>query len=120
MPESAEEFYARIAAATDATGRLRLRSGVEEWDTFPLESPSWRLRPIEPLQDSDPPRRAESAGDCWCSRGDDELDHGPARIVWRDDHWLLGASQESSLPVTLFLEPRHHEDLAEGVPGPCR
>ncbi|HVD64326.1 MAG TPA: hypothetical protein VNC14_08535 [Lapillicoccus sp.] len=113
MPESAEEFYARIAAAADDEGRLAFRRGVEDWETFPLDSSSWRLRPIGPLLDSERPRSAEDVADCWCRRVDANLDHGQAKIVWRDAHWVLGASRESGIPVTLFLEPRRHADLVD-------
>ena len=113
MPESAEEFYARIAAAADDEGRLAFRRGVEDWETFPLDSSSWRLRPIGPLLDSERPRSAEDVADCWCRRVDANLDHVQAKIVWRDAHWVLGASRESGIPVTLFLEPRRHADLVD-------
>jgi diadenosine tetraphosphate (Ap4A) HIT family hydrolase len=113
MPESADEFYARIAAATDGEGRLAFRPGVEEWETFPLDSHSWRLRPIGPLLDTERPRSAENAADCWCREGDGDLDHVLAKIVWRDARWVLGASRDTGIPVTLFLEPRRHGDLAD-------
>ena len=113
MPESADEFYARIAAAADDEGRLAFRPGVEDWETFPLASPSWRLRQIGPLLDAERPRSAENAADCWCREVDADLDHVHAKIVWRDAHWVLGASRDTGIPVTLFLEPRRHGDLAD-------
>jgi diadenosine tetraphosphate (Ap4A) HIT family hydrolase len=120
MPETAQDFYARIAAAVDDQGRLGFRSGVEEWTTFPLspaEDQSWQVRPIGPLLDADQPRRAEDSAECWCAREDGDLDHGPVRIAWRDEHWLLAATQETALPVTLFLEPRQHTDLSDICPA---
>jgi hypothetical protein len=79
MPESAEEFYARIAVAAGDEGRLAFRRGVEDWETFPLDSPSWRLRPIGPLLDAERPRSAEDVADCWCRRVDADLDHVHAK-----------------------------------------
>jgi diadenosine tetraphosphate (Ap4A) HIT family hydrolase len=116
MPESAKDYYARIAAATDDDDRLAFRRGVDEWDTFPLSpagGQSWQVRPIGPLLDADHPRRAEDAADCWCAGADDDLDHGQAHIVWRDEHWLIAASHETALPITLFVESRHHADLPD-------
>ena len=69
QPESAEEFYARVAAATDADGRLPV--AVEEmpgWDIFPFELDSLRLKPLQPLADEEPPRGGEDPADCWCAR----------------------------------------------------
>jgi hypothetical protein len=113
MPESAEEFYGRIAAAADDEGRLAFPGGVDQWETFPLDSDSWRLRPIGPLLDAERPRSAENVVDCWCRHADANLDHVQASVVWRDAHWVLGASREIGIPITLFLEPRRHGDLAD-------
>ena len=47
QPESAEDFYARVAAATDSDGRLPV--AVEEmpgWDIYPFELETLRLKPL--------------------------------------------------------------------------
>jgi hypothetical protein len=65
-PESAEDFYARIAAATDTDGRLPV--AVEEmpgWDIYPYEVDSLRLKPLRPLADAEPNRSGENPAECW-------------------------------------------------------
>ena len=65
--ETADEFHARVAAATDAEGRLPV--AIEEmpgWDIFPFELDGLRIKPLEPLQDVEPPREGEDPADCFC------------------------------------------------------
>jgi hypothetical protein len=63
-PESAEDFYARVLAATGPERRLSV--AVEEmpgWDIFPFEIDSLRIKPLQPLADEEPPRAAEDPAD---------------------------------------------------------
>ena len=58
--ESAEEFHARVAAATDDEGRLPVAIELMPgWDIFPFELDGLRIKPLEPLLDAEPaaPRR---------------------------------------------------------------
>ncbi|GAB2468697.1 hypothetical protein [Xylanimonas ulmi] len=106
-PESAESYYARLAAATDAGGRLPLvTDGPLSWDVFPFEAASLRLKPLEPLADVEPPRRGEDPAECWCASPDGA--HGE---VWGNERWVLRLVEPSSLPLTLSLGPRAHHDL---------
>lgn len=108
-PETIEDYYARIVAATDDEGRLPV--AVEEmpgWDIYPYELESLRLKPVQPLADAEPPRRGEQAGDCWCA--------GPPRpqdgtTVWSNDRWQLRLATETGLPVQFTLGPVEHHDL---------
>lgn len=34
-------------------------------------------------------------------------------MVWFDEHWMLAAAQDSSLPFGAFLMPRRHADLQD-------
>jgi hypothetical protein len=110
QPESAEEFYARVAAATDADGRLPV--AVEEmpgWDIFPFELDTLRLKPLQPLADEEPARGGENPADCWCAGPPD-----PAREEWRvwsNDGWQLHLDSEMRLPIGLSLGPNEHCDL---------
>ena len=87
-PESAEDFYARVLAATGPDGRLEV--AVEEmpgWDIFPFEIDSLRLKPLQPLAESEPPRGGEDPADCFCARPRD-----PAvaeRLVWSNERWVF-------------------------------
>jgi hypothetical protein len=110
-PESAEDYYARIAAATASDGRLPV--AVEEmpgWDIFPFEVDSLRMKPLQPLADVEPSRGGEDRATCWCADPDAWPGSGADDVVWADDRWRLKAL-ESGLPVMLVLEPREHCDL---------
>jgi hypothetical protein len=113
--ETPEEFYARVAAATDDEGRLPV--AVEEmpgWDIFPFEIDSLRIKPLRPLGDDEPPRRGEAADDCWCTDPTAQLPTGGT--AWSNERWRLVLSQEARVPVVLFLEPLAHCDLATVPP----
>lgn len=87
QPESIEDYYARIAAAT-VDGRLPV--AVEEmpgWDIFPYEIDSLRIKPLQPLAAAEPPRRGEDAAQCWCVTG--EVDDSEARMA---DSWVRGSA----------------------------
>jgi hypothetical protein len=109
-PESAEEFYARVAAATGPDGRLAV--AVEEmpgWDIYPFEIDSLRMKPLQPLADAEPPRGGEDPAACWCARPPD-----PAvddRLVWSNERWRLQLDQSLRLPIGLTLGPWVHCDL---------
>ncbi|HEU5144949.1 MAG TPA: hypothetical protein VFT81_07210 [Dermatophilaceae bacterium] len=114
QPETAQEYYARIAAACDAEGRLPV--AVEEmpgWDIYPYEVDSLRLKPLRPLADEDPPRRGEAAADCWCVNGFGEDD---GTRVWSNGRWALALRRQTGLPVMMHLSPREHHDLPT-LPG---
>ena len=109
-----EDYYARIAAATDDDGRLPV--AVEEmpgWDIYPYEIGSLRLKPVRPPADEEPPRRGEQVSDCWCVAGIDDTDD---RVVWTNARWRLSMVRETGLPVMLLLVPREHHDLPS-LPG---
>ena len=110
QPESAEDFYARIAAATDAEGRLAV--AVEEmpgWDIFPFEIDSLRIKPLRPLADEEPPRGGEDPAQCWCARAPDPT--VAERVVWSNDRWHLHLDTSMKLPIGLNLGPQEHCDL---------
>lgn len=59
--ETAEEFHARVAAATDDEGRLEVAiEAMPGWDIFPFELDGLRVKPLEPLADAEPPRRGRT------------------------------------------------------------
>jgi len=95
VPETPEEFHARVA------GSLRAPP-VETWDTWPFDG-TIRPRALAPPVDAETPRHGEDPGDCGrCTAGDDEY-------LWTNDHWRLFApSEPTGLPVVVLLEPREH------------
>ena len=110
-PESIEDFYARVAAATDSEGRLPVRmEAMPGWDIFPFELDGLRIRPLEPLADEEAPRRGEDPADCPCAQP--VTPEEAARVVWSNERWTL-VDGGMRLPVTLLLKPRAHHDLAD-------
>jgi hypothetical protein len=109
-PESAEDFYARVRAATGPDGRLTV--AVEEmpgWDIFPFEVDSLRMKPLQPLADREPPRGGEDPRECFCARPHDPaMDEG---LVWSNERWQLHLDTGMKLPIGLSLGPREHCDL---------
>ncbi len=109
--ETAEEFHARVAAATDAAGRLPV--AVEEmpgWDIYPYEIDSLRIKPLQPLADAEPARRGEDPQECGCATG--EWPGESETLVWHNERWRLKLGGDR-LPAMLWLEPRAHHDLAD-------
>jgi diadenosine tetraphosphate (Ap4A) HIT family hydrolase len=109
--ETAEEFHARVAAATDAEGRLPVAiEAMPGWDIFPFELDGLRIKPLEPLADSEEPRRGEDPADCTCR--EPLSPEQAAWIAWSNERWIL-SDIGMKLPVTLILKPRDHHDLAD-------
>jgi diadenosine tetraphosphate (Ap4A) HIT family hydrolase len=107
MPESIEDYYARVIAATDDEGRLAIPvDGIPNWETLPFEVEGLRLKPLVPLADVEPPRLGEDPAQCRCAQPKpDEW------VVWADDHWKIGLFEESGAPLILMLSPRAHHDF---------
>jgi hypothetical protein len=109
-PESAEDYYARVKAATGVDGRLPV--AVEEmpgWDIYPYEIDSLRLKPLQPLADAEPPRGGEDPADCYCARPADPAD--AEWLVWSNERWQLVLDTSMKLPIGVNLGPREHCDL---------
>lgn len=111
MPESAEEVYERIVAASGDGGRLPMPPSGG-WDIFPWEVVDGELVPkaIQPPGD-EPGRYGEDpAKPCpECANGIDA-----ERIVWEDEHWVLThPGQATGLPLVLMLHTRQHEDFGQ-------
>ncbi|PUA79287.1 hypothetical protein [Nocardioides currus] len=109
--ETAEEFHARVAAATDAEGRLPVAfEEMPGWDIFPFELDGLRIKPLQPLADAEPARRGEDPADCWCHQ-----EEVPARIadnvLWSNERWLVTLDHQMRLPMSCNLMPREHCDL---------
>lgn len=111
MPETIEDYYARVMAAVDEEGRLAIPSdGIPYWEIFPFEAEGLRLKPIEPLAEAEKPRDGEGERPCrTCSQVDERnsLDAG----VWHDDHWRITVGPPSGAPLVLMLVPRTHHDF---------
>ncbi len=112
MPETIEDYYARVLAAADDEGRIALNTAeIPNWDIFPFEGEGLRLKPIDPLADVEEPRHGEDPADCPCARGVD-----PDGLVWRDDNWRVQAFDRSGSPLIMMLTPRAHHDFTT-LPG---
>jgi hypothetical protein len=111
-PESAEEFYARVLAATGPDRRLEVAAEeMPGWDIFPFELDSLRMKPLQPLAVEEPPRSGEDPATCWCARpADAAVDE---RLVWSNERWRLHLDQGMRLPIGLNLGPLTHCDLTD-------
>ena len=109
--ETADEFHARVAAATDAEGRLPVAiEAMPGWDIFPFELDGLRIKPLEPLLDAEPPREGEDPADCFC-QSPMPADRA-AQVAWSNERWLLVALG-MKLPVSFILRPVAHHDIAD-------
>lgn len=109
--ETAEEFHARVEAATDDEGRLPVAIELMPgWDIFPFELDGLRIKPLEPLLDAEPTRRGDDPGDCPCQQPPSA--ESSAQVAWSNERWLLKLL-DMRLPVAFILEPRDHHDLAD-------
>ncbi|MDZ5661258.1 hypothetical protein SFC79_05720 [Nocardioides sp. S-58] len=109
--ETAEEFHARVAAATDDEGRLPVAIELMPgWDIFPFELDGLRIKPLEPMVDAEPPRVGDDPEQCPC-RGPLGPEHA-AKVAWSNERWMLELL-DMRLPVAFILKPRDHHDLAD-------
>lgn len=106
MPESAEEFYARVTDQAGPDGRPPLPP-VEEWHGFPFDG-DISVRPLQPPVDVEEPRSGEGNEPCWrCAEDRDDL-------IWRNEDWQVAApSRPTGLPLVLCLESRTHMDFID-------
>ncbi|HET7398395.1 MAG TPA: hypothetical protein VFJ94_07715 [Intrasporangium sp.] len=108
-PESIEDYWARVLAAADGSGRLPVAvTEMPGWEVFPYEVDGLRLKPLAPLADEEPPRRGERREDCWCA-GPALADDGT--LVWSNARWRLELTPDTGLPLGLTLSPMEHHDL---------
>ena len=111
-PESAEEYYARVAAATDDERRLSVApEEMSGWDIFPFEIDSLRIKPLQPLADAEPDRRGEDPRTCWCASEPDP--DFAAQVAWSNERWLLHLIASMRLPIAVSLIPRAHHDVTD-------
>jgi len=108
-------FHARVLAAVDDTGRLP-RPSMAYWEIFPFETADLRVVPVVPPVLPEPARYG--AGGVGCpsceGEGDSDGDGGGGGTVWRDAHWRLRVSaQTSGVPLRLMLLSREHVDFPD-------
>jgi diadenosine tetraphosphate (Ap4A) HIT family hydrolase len=104
MPESPEQFHARVADS------LRTPP-VHEWDTWPFEG-DIRPKRLEPLT-PEPAIQGQDGVDCRaCVKPDSEYLLASER--WR----LTPFGEPSGLPVVVILEPREHYAGPADLPEP--
>lgn len=109
--ETAEEFHARVAAATDDEGRLAVAlEAMPGWDIFPFELDGLRIKPLEPLADAEPDRDGEDPAQCRCLQPPSP--EWAQQVAWSNERWTL-SGLGMQLPVTLILKPRQHFDIAD-------
>src|SRR5918995_358965 len=86
--ESAEEFHARVAEATDDDGRLPVAIELMPgWDIFPFELDGLRIKPLEPMTDAEPPRVGDDPATCPCRQP--LPPEQAAQLVWSNERWTV-------------------------------
>ncbi|MBA2768080.1 MAG: hypothetical protein H0U35_02905 [Sporichthyaceae bacterium] len=107
MPETPEQFYARVLAQADEQGRLPIPEQAM-WEIFPFEPGSLIVKPLEAPVLPEPPRAGEGGLPCWrCANPDDG-------VVWANERWVLtGFAEALGLPFAALLMPRAHLDLGD-------
>jgi hypothetical protein len=77
------------------------------WPSFPFEG-DLRVKPLEPIADTEPPRQGEEASSCVaCNTPDDGY-------IWVSERWRVRALERpTGLPMVLILESRSHLDLGD-------
>jgi hypothetical protein len=107
MLEPPQEFLDRVrrAEAESTSGRLPLPD-QSEWDIFPYEPESLRVKAFEDPVIPEPPRSGEGGTACW------RCDHEVDGAIWHNDRWVLASLGEPlGLPFGAILCPREHLDL---------
>ena len=108
MPESPEEFHARISAAVGANGRLPTPP-ISDWGTFPWDVIEGAIVPatLQPPADEGP-REGEGDRPCPVCRPEQ------SGVIWENERWRVKHFAEpSGLPLVLILEPHEHLDYGE-------
>ncbi|WP_083673514.1 HIT family protein [Serinicoccus sp. CUA-874] len=112
MPETPQEWFARVSAAIERHGYRE--SDLQQWSSWPWTG-SLTPKPLEPPVDVEPDRRGAGGQDCLVCDAARSLD--PGYIIWHDELFLLGLPHEPrGLPFALFLMPRRHAELADLTP----
>jgi hypothetical protein len=77
------------------------------WPSFPFEG-DLRVKPLDPIADTEPPRQGEEASTCVaCNTVDDAY-------IWVSERWRVRAMDgPTGLPMVLILESRSHLDLGD-------
>jgi hypothetical protein len=110
MPETIENYYERIEAATDDEGRLATNAEIQAWEIFPFESEGLHLKPLEALAQAETPRHGEDGKTCrGCSNGDER--NSVDAEVWCDDNWRITVTEPTGAPLLLILSPQAHYDF---------
>ncbi len=113
MPESPQQWYARISAALDADGYRS--TDLTQWPSWPWTG-ELTVKSLDPPADAEPQRRGAGGVDCRQCVSSRDPDSG--YLVWRDQLWMIGLPFEpSALPFAAFLMPRRHADLQDLTPA---
>jgi len=77
------------------------------WPSFPFEG-DLKIKPLEPVAETEPPREGEDASECVACNAKDEA------YIWVSERWRVRAmDRPTGLPMVLILESRSHLDLGD-------
>lgn len=104
MPETPQEFHARVVRDVAAQGYRD--PNWSRWMTWPFDG-DLPVRPLAAPSLPEPPRAGE---------GDRPCDTCVARVppIWQDEYFRLGLGHEpTGLPFAAWLMPHEHGDLGD-------
>src|SRR5256886_13935363 len=101
---TAAKGSARVGLVPDTPSKL---PDLLPWRSFAFEG-DLRLKPLEPVADSEPPRQGEDINACVGCAAKDEA------YIWVSERWRVRARDPpTGLPMVLILESRSHLDLGD-------
>jgi diadenosine tetraphosphate (Ap4A) HIT family hydrolase len=113
MPQTPQQWYARISAAIEADGYRT--TDLTQWSSWPWTG-DLTVKALDPPADAEPPRSGAGGVDCQQCVSSRDADSG--YLIWRDRLWMVGLPFEpSALPFAAFLMPRRHADLQDLTPA---
>lgn len=105
MPETPQQFHARVLAGADADGRLPPMAGPSE--IFPYEEVGLRTKPFAAPVLPEPPRGGEGGRRCG------RCDTPPQDPLWSNERWSFRAARAHGITFWGQLEPHAHLDLGD-------
>lgn len=116
MPETPQEFYARVMTSADAEGRLPLPP-VATWDIFPWDG-ELTTRPLRAPVEAEPPREGTPGGTPCTRCAEPDRD-----VIWENERWIVSSTAApTGLPLIVFLMTKEHldyTDLDEDLAAEC-
>jgi hypothetical protein len=105
MPLTPDEYFENATSLSDDQ-EARALSALANWEPFPFEWESLRVRRLRRPEVPEEPRHDVDPSSCRTCAAKDGLP------VWQNEEWrLIALSEPSGAPLVLMLLPKGHFDL---------